>query len=49
MLAQLNSTLEDESRTLLKQLDVLITQNQGLLTRALMDKDQYHAESKDFQ
>lgn len=49
MLTQLNSTLDEESRTLLRQMDVLIAQNQGLLTRALMDKDQYHAESKEFQ
>lgn len=49
MLTQLNGTLEEESRTLLRQMDVLIAQNQDLLTQALMDKEHYHAEEKELQ
>lgn len=49
MLTQLNSTLEEESKTLLRQMDVMIAQNQDLLQQALLDKDHYHAEEKELQ
>ncbi|KHN81455.1 Daple-like protein [Toxocara canis] len=49
MLNHLNRTLEEESKTLVRQVDHLLAQNQDLLARALNDKDNYHAEQKEFQ
>ncbi|VDP30606.1 unnamed protein product [Soboliphyme baturini] len=49
MLVQVNRTLEDEGKTLLKQIDTLIAQNQDLLNQSLADKDQYHAEERQLQ
>uniref|UniRef100_A0A914X4G4 HOOK N-terminal domain-containing protein n=1 Tax=Plectus sambesii TaxID=2011161 RepID=A0A914X4G4_9BILA len=49
MLSQLNSTLEMEGHKLLRQMDQLISQNQELLTRAMNDKEHFHAEEKDLQ
>lgn len=46
---QVNGTLEVESRNLLRQMDQLIAQNQDLLTRAMNDKEHYHAEEKELQ
>jgi hypothetical protein len=41
--------MEDECKTLARQMDVLLAQNQELLARALNDKDQFHAEQTQFQ
>lgn len=49
MLTQLNATLEMESQKLLRQMDQLIAQNQDLLTRAMNDKEHFHAEEKELQ
>lgn len=49
MLGQLNRSLEEESRSLMRQLEVLIQQNQDLLSRALRDKDAFHAEERELQ
>lgn len=49
MLNHLNRTLEEESKTLVRQMDHLLAQNQDLLARALNDKDNYYAEQKEFQ
>jgi len=49
MLTQLNGTLEEESRTLLRQMENLIGQNHELLTRALHDQREYHAGEKELQ
>ncbi|EFO28431.2 hypothetical protein LOAG_00027 [Loa loa] len=49
LFAHLNKTLEEESRTLDRQVNYLLAQNQDLLTRTLSDKDLYHNTQKDFQ
>ncbi|VDK23203.1 unnamed protein product [Anisakis simplex] len=49
MLTHLNRTLEEENKMLVRQMDHLLAQNKDLLAKALNDKDNYHAEQKEFQ
>lgn len=49
MLEQLNGTLEEESRTLFRQLDVLISQNEKLYEQNMNDKEHNHAREIEFQ
>uniref|UniRef100_A0A915PJL1 HOOK N-terminal domain-containing protein n=1 Tax=Setaria digitata TaxID=48799 RepID=A0A915PJL1_9BILA len=49
LFAHLNKTLEEESRTLDRQINRLLTQNQNFLTRTLNNKDSCGSEQRDFQ
>lgn len=49
MLTQLNRTLDEENKNLSRQLDMLMSQNKELWSRALTDKDHHLQEQKDFQ
>ena len=49
MLEQLNSTLEEEKRTLLGQVNKLLEQNQNILVRTLESKDQAIEEERIFK
>ena len=44
----LNNKLEDENRTLMMQLQALLTQNQELLTQSLDSKDHFHEEQRGY-
>ncbi|KRX68789.1 Daple-like protein [Trichinella sp. T9] len=48
-LTRMNENLEEERRNLLRQLDSLISQQQGLLKQTLLEKDHHHAEEKQLQ
>ncbi|KRZ14114.1 Daple-like protein [Trichinella zimbabwensis] len=48
-LTRLNENLEEERRNLLRQLDSLISQHQGLLKQTLLEKDHHHAEERQLQ
>ncbi|KRX17111.1 Daple-like protein [Trichinella nelsoni] len=48
-LTRMNENLEEERRNLLRQLDSLISQHQGLLKQTLLEKDHHHAEEKQLQ
>lgn len=49
MLEQLNSTLEEEKRTLLGQVNKLLEQNQNILVRTLESKDQALEDERIFK
>ena len=49
MLEQLNSTLEEEKKTLLGQVNKLLEQNQNILVRTLESKDQALEEERIFK
>ena len=49
MLEQLNSTLEEEKRTLLVQVNKLLEQNQNILVRTLESKDQALEDERIFK
>ncbi len=43
-----NEKLEDEKGQLFEQLNILLQQNQELLTQALNSKDSYHEQTKSY-
>jgi hypothetical protein len=43
-----NEKLEDEKGQLFEQLNILLQQNQELLTQALNSKDSYHEQTKNY-
>ena len=49
MLEQLNSTLEEEKRTLLGQVNKLLEQNQNILVKTLESKDQALEDERIFK
>ena len=49
MLTQLNRTHDEENKNLSRQIEMLMSQNKELWSRALTDKDQHLQEQKDFQ
>ena len=49
MLEQLTSTLEEEKRTLLGQVNKLLEQNQNILVRTLESKDQALEDERIFK
>lgn len=48
MLVHTNSGLEDDRRSLMEHVSMLLTQYHELLTHALEDKEYYHNEEKQF-
>jgi hypothetical protein len=46
MLVHTNSSLEDDRRSLMEHVSLLLSQYHDLLTHALEDKEYYHNEEK---
>ena len=46
VLAQMNSSLEEDRRSLMSQVSILLTQYHDLLTQTLEDKEHFHEEEK---
>jgi len=48
MLLQMNTGLEDDRRSLMEHVSLLLSQYHELLTHSLEDKEHYHMEEKIF-
>ncbi len=48
VLAQMNGSLEEDRRSLMSQVSILLTQYHDLLTQTLEDKDHFHEEEKEY-
>ena len=48
VLTQMNSSLEEDRKSLMSQVSILLTQYHDLLTQTLDDKEHFHEEEKVF-
>ncbi len=48
VLTQMNSSLEEDRRSLMQQVSILLTQYHELLTQTLEDKEHFHEEEKEY-